>query len=597
MEKKKILPVLIPIILILLILGATLGVKLMEKYSYSKERMDLREYYSLADSEVAMILQNDLLKEKALLQGGEYYLPLAFVQENLNSRFYFDEADGLLLYSTPSQLYEIPLNQTDYLVSEESRTASYPICVQNAEGYFMSLSFVKDYANFKYEIYNEPDRIQIYTMEQSSMAAVLTKNSAVRYQGGIKSDILVDVNKGDTVVILEKMENWSKVKTAEGVFGYVENKLLEGTADQVITIEKTYTPMEYTSLTRDYPINLAWHQVTNQTANESVEDMLANTKAINVISPTWFFLSDNSGSFTSIASQDYVNKMHARGIEVWALIDNFTNKVDIAEILSKLSNRKTLIQNLVNEAKTYQIDGINIDFEQVPSSAGGDYVQFLRELSIACRRENLVLSVDNYVPTGYTAHYDRKEQGTVVDYVVIMGYDEHYAGSEEAGSVASIDYVKQGIENTVSDVPSYKVINGIPFYTRLWKLSDGVSSEALSMNAAQNVLSEQGITPSWDETTCQNYASYEADGATYQIWLEDKESISAKLSVMANYGLGGVAEWKLGLEEPGVWDLIENYLANSQIVKSEAGESEENSETENSEEKHEDSELEEIVTD
>lgn len=603
MDKKKVLPVLIPVLLIILILGVAVSTKLIEKYSYSKEEMDLAEYYSLqGDSEVAMIHQNEVIEAKALKEDGEYYLPLTFVQKYLNSRFYLDEADDLLLYTTPTQLYEIPFDSADYTVSGEGLSHGYKICVKDSDEYFMSLSYIKEYANFQYEIYEAPDRIQIYTVDQTTMAAVVTKNTNVRYQGGIKSDILVKADKGETVAVLEEMENWSKVKTAQGVIGYVENKMLQGDADQVVTVEHTFEAPAYTSLTKDYPINLAWHQVTNETANGGVDELLANTKAVNTISPTWFFLNDNSGNFTSIASQEYVDKMHGRGIEVWALIDNFTNDVDIAEILGTISNRKNLISNLVSAVKNYQIDGINIDFEQVPSSAGGDYVQFLRELSIACRAEGIILSVDNYVPTGYTEHYDRKEQGTVVDYVIIMGYDEHYSGSSEAGSVASIDYVKQGIEKTVEVVPPRKVINGIPFYTRLWKLADGISSEALSMNAAQNILAEQGVTATWDEATCQNYATYEADGAVYQIWLEDAQSVSAKLSVMSGFGIGGVAEWKLGLEDASVWDLIESYLSNGRIasddsVMEEAASEETVSEEGALEEPEQETELEEIVTD
>lgn len=212
------------------------------------------------------------------------------------------------------------------------------------------------------------------------------------------------------------------------------------------------------------------------------------------------------------------------------------------------------------------IDGINIDFEQVPESAGNDYVQFLRELSISCRKNQIVLSVDNYVPTGYTAHYDRKEQGTVVDYVVIMGYDEHYAGSAEAGSVASIGYVQQGIENTVSAVPQEKVINAVPFYTRLWKWGESLTSEALSMSAAANYRHNMAWQLRGMKRPVRIYATFEADGVTYQIWLENAKSLEAKLRVMSAYQLGGIAEWKLGLETPDVWTLIENYVKNEAAI-------------------------------
>lgn len=562
-EKHSIIPVLIAIFLILVIVLGAGASKMLEKYSYSKETMDLSEYFQVtSDSEVAILLGDEIIEKKAFLMNGEYYLPLDFVQQYLNSRFYYAAKDGLLLYTTPTQLYEIAPDSTGYTVSGEQNSYSQTIFTMKDQPY-VSVGFLSSYANFLMESFEAPNRLQLYIQDQSHKVAKISKKTDIRYQGGIKSDILTPIDKGQVVYILVEMENWSKVKSQDGIIGYVENKRMDQQADEMLSIPQNYIPPEYTSIHKDYTINMVWHQVTNETANGGIDGLLASTKAVNTVSPTWFFLNDNLGNFTSIASQDYVNNMHSRGIEVWALIDNFTNDVDIAQILGNLANRKNLIQNLVQTALAYQIDGINIDFEQVPNDAGGDYVQFLRELSIACRLNQLVLSVDNYVPTGYTAHYDRKEQGTVVDYVVIMGYDEHYSGSPEAGSVASLEYVRQGIENTVSLVPAQKVINGLPFYTRLWKLGDGLSSEALSMSAADNYLAQYGAATTWDEMTSQNYATWQADGVTYQIWLEDLESLNAKLSVMSMYPLGGVAGWKLGLEKPEVWDSIASYVQGS----------------------------------
>lgn len=558
--KHTIIPVLIALFLICVVIAGAVGSKFIEKYSYSKTTMDLAQYYQLtSDSEATILLGDEMIEAKALVMNGEYYLPLSFVQDKLNSRFFYAKQDGLLLYTTPTQLFEIAPDSATYTISGEEKSYSQTIFVMKDEPY-INAGFLGDYANFLLEGFQMPNRIQLYIENQTHQVAMVTKNTDIRYQGGVKSDILIPVEKGQTLYILEEMENWSKVKSQNGVIGYVENKRLNAQPDEQIQIPQSYVQPEYTSMHKDYTINMAWHQVTNEVANSGIDQLLTTTKAVNTISPTWFFLNDNFGNFTSIASQDYVNNMHGRGIEVWALIDNFTNDVDIAQILGSLANRKNLIQNLVQTVLSYQIDGINIDFEQVPNEAGGDYVQFLRELSIACRLNQIVLSVDNYVPTGYTAHYDRREQGTVVDYVVIMGYDEHYSGSAEAGSVASLDYVRQGIENTVSMVPSEKVINGIPFYTRLWKLGDGLSSEALSMGAAENYLSQYGVTTTWDEMTSQNYATWQADGVTYQLWLEDMDSLNAKLSVMSMYPLGGIAQWKLGLEKPEVWDSIASYV-------------------------------------
>jgi spore germination protein YaaH len=250
------------------------------------------------------------------------------------------------------------------------------------------------------------------------------------------------------------------------------------------------------------------------------------------------------------------------GLEVWALIDNFTNAdVDTYEVLAGTGNRTKLIEGLIDTALEYDLDGINIDFENISLDAGEPFIEFIRELSIPCRENGIVLSVDNYVPMGYTDHYDREEQGIVADYVIIMGYDEHYKGSTEAGSVASIDFVERGIADTVAQVPAEKVINAIPFYTRIWETTGTtLDSQAVGMELAQQYIEDHAITTRWDEETCQNYGEYQSGDTYCQVWLEDAESIQVKLNIMENYGIAGVAEWKLGFETSDVWDVIEAYV-------------------------------------
>ena len=215
----------------------------------------------------------------------------------------------------------------------------------------------------------------------------------------------------------------------------------------------------------------------------------------------------------------------------------------------------------MNEVLKYDIDGINVDFEEVSYDAGEPFVQFVRELSIECRKEGIVLSVDNYVPRASTTHYNRKEQGIVADYVIIMGYDEHWGSGGVAGSVASLGFVEDGIVQTLEDVPANKVINALPFYTRVWKTDgDKVTSEALDMETAWNFIKNNGLNMTWDATTGQNYGEIQLGNTFYQIWMEDKDSIEAKLAVMRKYGIGGVAAWKLGYETPDIWDQIAVYM-------------------------------------
>ena len=304
-----------------------------------------------------------------------------------------------------------------------------------------------------------------------------------------------------------------------------------------------------------------WHQVTVADANSYFENDTAAVSGVNVISPTWYTMTDNAGNIRDISSADYVNAAHNKGMQVWALIDNFTSDMSTFEVLSHTASRQALIGNLVSSVVNCGADGINIDFETLSEETGVHFLQFLRELSVECRRNNLVLSVDNPVPEDFTSHYDRAEQGRVVDYVIIMGYDEHYVGSAEAGSVASLPWVEQGVIDTIAEVPPEKVILGIPFYCRLWKImAESLSSEALGMGEANRVVSEHKVELYWDNVACQHVGSYDADGANWKIWLEDAESIAAKTDLVNKYNLTGTAAWKLGLEESSVWSVITEHL-------------------------------------
>lgn len=562
--KKKVVPILIAIALIIIIGGLSFGSKIIEKYSYSKERADLNAYYHISDSEdAAIVLQNEIVEERARVIDGTWYLDLDTVHKYLNDRFYMDRNEDLLLYTLPEDIVKVVIGSSVKETEDGSEDLGYTIARYEGEKLYVAVDYVKQYTNFGYEVFTDPNRVQIDTQWEEMQVASIKKNTKVREKGGVKSPILTDVAKGDKVTVLEQMETWTKVKTADSVIGYVENKRLDNTRSELPIPVTDYTEPEYTSLTRDYKINLGWHVVAGTVGNDTLQSVTANTKGLNVISPTWFKLSDNEGNFTSFASADYVEKAHGMGLEVWALVENieYKDSIDMYQILSSTTTRRKLIDGLVTEVQQYGIDGINVDFEQISMDCGEHYIEFIRELSVSCRKNGIVLSVDNYVPTGYTDHYDRREQGIVADYVIIMGYDEHYAGSPEAGSVASINYVENGIADTVSQVPANKVINAIPFYTRIWETTgSSISSQAVGMETAEEYVAAHNIDVEWNEETCQNYGEYTSGDTLYQVWLEDEESIRVKLNIMEKYGIGGVAAWRLGFEKPEIWDEIETYL-------------------------------------
>lgn len=547
---KKYKPVIAVAVLVILVAILGIVTHVVMKYIPSSEKMDLNEYYGeMADGEIALVIGTEKLEERGLVDGDRVYLPLDVVNTYLNQRYYWDSANQQILYATPSELTSV----------SASSEAGDKVWVKDDKVY-LNLTYVQEFTDLDAYITKDPYRIAIQYKFKNVKTVTVKKNTSIRYRGGIKSAILTSVKKGTKLRLIEEMENWDQVATDDGYIGYIDKKKV-GEAEKT-KFERRFKKEEYSYLTMDSKVNMVWHQVTSTDANAYFADATANMTGVNVISPTWFYLTDTSGNIASIASADYVSQAHEKGLQVWGLIDNFTQEVSTTETLSSTAARQNIISQLIQAAQDVGMDGINVDFESLSEDVGTHFLEFLRELSIECHKNNLVLSVDNPVPEDFTSHYDRAEQGRVVDYVIIMGYDEHYVGSE-AGSVASLPWVEQGIQDTLDEVPAKRVINAIPFYTRLWRTTGGnVTSEAIGMDQAQQTIVDNNVETYWDKTTSQNYGKYDIDNSTYQIWLEDAQSVAEKVKLVSKYDLAGVSAWKLGFENNGIWQVISDNLNN-----------------------------------
>ena len=547
---KKYKPVIAVAVLVILVAILGIVTHVVMKYIPSSEKMDLNEYYGeMADGEIALVIGTEKMEERGLVDGDRVYLPLDVVNTYLNQRYYWDSANQQILYATPSELTSV----------SASSEAGDKVWVKDDKVY-LNLTYVQEFTDLDAYITKDPYRIAIQYKFKNVKTVTVKKNTSIRYRGGIKSAILTSVKKGTKLRLIEEMENWDQVATDDGYIGYIDKKKV-GEAEKT-KFERSFKREQYSYLTMDSKVNMVWHQVTSTDANAYFADATANMTGVNVISPTWFYLTDTSGNIASIASADYVSQAHEKGLQVWGLIDNFTQEVSTTETLSSTAARQNIISQLIQAAQDVGMDGINVDFESLSEDVGIHFLEFLRELSIECHKNNLVLSVDNPVPEDFTSHYDRAEQGRVVDYVIIMGYDEHYVGSE-AGSVASLPWVEQGIQDTLDEVPAERVINAIPFYTRLWRTTGGnVTSEAIGMDQAQQTIADNNVETYWDKTTSQNYGKYDIDNSTYQIWLEDAQSVAEKVKLVSKYDLAGVSAWKLGFENNVIWQVISDNLNN-----------------------------------
>ena len=558
-QKKKAAPVLVVLILIVLVGAAGIVSFLINRYKPGTEYMAGNEYFNLTDeNSIALIQNGELLEEQAVLIGGEPYAAYTYVESQLNSCFYWDEeTKGILLTTSGGVQTLLP---GDAAVAKTP--GGQPAVQQESDGtVYISLDVVKEYTDLDYAYYSDPNRVVIRNeWDGVEQATVQSDTAQVRQKGGIKSLILADVQKGDTLLYLENLDNWCKVMTADGYTGYIQTEdISEPEAIEARTAKKD----SYERIARDHKINLVWHQSTSTESNDAMAEMTAEMTGVNVISPTWFSVTDETGTISSLASADYVKLAHDAGREVWGLIDNFNEAFDETTDLAYASVRSRIIEQLLAEAASCGMDGINVDFENLKEAGIPHYLQFLRELTSAAHAQNLVVSVDTPVPQAYTMYYQRGEQARFVDYMIVMAYDEHFAGSEEAGSVSSLPFVQQAVEEMTRVMPADQVICGIPFYTRVWTEKFGqsaITSEVLGMDGAKNYAKENQMTETWDASLGQNVATVETSDARYTIWMEDEQSMEEKLKVIQSADLAGVAEWKLGFECADVWSLISKYI-------------------------------------
>ena len=391
---KKVIPVLIALVLIVIIGIATAGSMVFDKYSYSKETADLQEYFGISGDELAIVLQDEIIPENARLVGGVCYFDLDTVHKYFNDWFYADTKEMVILYALPESV--------DKVVMESSATAqdgTKSLAFVEDETVYVALELVKKYTNFSADVYD--GRVQVYTQWGEKRVVTVESDTEVRVKGGVKSPILKEVEEGEELEVLERMETWSKVKTQDAIIGYVENKRIsEETVEQEKPVTD-YTEPVFTTNQLEGKVCLGWHSIGGAGGNSTLESMVVNAKSMNVIAPTWFSLSDNEGSYESFASSDYVTRAHNMGLEVWGVLDDFNYNnvnnagISVYEVLSSTSKRNRLISTLVQEAVAVGLDGINLDFERVTEDCGEHYAQFVRELSVQCRLNGLTFSVDN----------------------------------------------------------------------------------------------------------------------------------------------------------------------------------------------------------
>lgn len=565
MDKQK--KVVLASMILAAVLVLILAVVAIYKYiAPSNEKKDLNTIFELGESEVALILDDERQESKGLTVDKEIYVPADLAAKAMDQRIYVDKQEGILSYVTSKGVIQAKTDAASYQIMKETKKTEKPILIKKGKTFYVSLSFIGEHTSCYYKAYSSPSRLIIMSDRTKSYTfSVLTRDTRLRTGPGKKYPYLTEMPEGSRVIIETetKQENdYMAVTTEDGVTGYIPIDRVGNKEETVWKFEKA--PESFGQKSLGKTVCLGWHQMTTNIS--SMPASLVPATSMNVLSPTWFALSDNKGNYTSLANTDYVNQAHTRGLQVWGLINDFAvadKKVKLSKVLGATSTRTKLINSLVGSAIQYDLDGINVDFENVTKDTAAAYLEFLRELTVKCHVNDLIVSVDNYAPANYNAYYDLEEQGRVVDYVILMAYDEHWSGGGESGSVSSLGFVKKGVKDMLAKVPKERMVTALPFFTRLWK--EGKSKKATSpsaygMSSAESLLRSHDTSPEWDDATGQYYAQYKYGGFTYKIWLEEETSLKKKLEVVKKEEAAGVAFWKLGFERAATWNMIKEEI-------------------------------------
>ncbi len=525
---------------------------------------------------VAVALENEYAEEYGIVKDGDCFVNIDTIKEKVDDRFYYDENEKLVMFTNATDIIKSKVGKNKIIDGEE---LDYQISFVDKGNCYINLKFVTDNISAEYKLFKAkkkcPAIISLNYKTGKVKEGVLDDDIEMRTNGDYQNLIVTTLKEGTKVKIIETGKNWDKVKAVGGIIGYVPEKYV----DDVRTLTSVYKDDSDTynhRLIKD-GVNMVWDAVYNTTANANLKNDVKHVKGVNVISPTWFEIGSKQGGLISRADEDYIKTAHRNEMEVWALLDDFKNKKIDHYVLTHTSVREKLIASLMDSIDALGIDGLNIDFEYVTQNVVKDYLQFLRELSVECRKRKVTLSVDNYAAENHTSYYDWKQQYKIADYVVFMNYDEHTTGSKEAGSVSSMDFMENCITNSIEVIgESNRIINGMPFFTRLWEMiPDGkgsnkgtyvedavdgnyyLNSVALGMGLAEKAYKKAKAKPVFDKETGQNYVTYDKGAVTYQMWLEDETSIKSRLKLSKKYKVGGNAYWALGQEKDSIWDVIE----------------------------------------
>ncbi len=556
-EKKKIkISIIIAIIIIILVLIAgAIGAYYVIKRNYIVNYLN----------QTNLIINNsnvtESLKKHIYNKDGVIYISKPDIYNFFDNTIIYDEKYNQLITSSSTKIASLPIDSTQIQVNSQNKIIEAGAIILDEVAY-VPISELEEVYNIKVTNVANQARVYIDSLDREQKTATLKKDASIKYKPTIISATLTKAKQGETLTIANRSDypvpnGWTRVRTEDGTLGYIQtNKLNKFTTIREAVEEKAKV---------DGPISLAWDYYSEYI---SAPTRTGKIKGVNVVSPSFFYMSKHSTTnvYENVGEKGtaYVNWAHGNGYQVWPMFTN-SNMSETSKMLSDYKARETVINQIVGYIKQYNLDGINIDFEGMYETDKDNFSRLLIELRPRLNEIGAVLSVDVTAPDGapeWSLCYDRYTIGRVADYVMFMAYDQYGVSSTKAGTTAGHNWIETNIKKFLGqeEVKAEKIILGIPFYTRVWKESNGkVTSNVVNIGNINKII-PSNATKTWNEDLQQYYIEYTKLGATYKIWVEDEKSIEAKLNLVPKYNLGGAAYWEYDRATDSIWNLISSKI-------------------------------------
>lgn len=518
----------------------------------------------------ALVIEADIVDCKntpPIIKKDEVLLSVDIVKKYFDPNLFWDEKMYRVVTTGKYKAAKMKLNSNMVSVNNKLLKCGTPAKLIKGKKY-LPINFLKNVYDINVKVNSNYNTVMIdYNHSPCRKGIVAQLVSPIRKDNFVSGDIVKMSKAGDEVEIFNIYKGWYKVRTKEGIVGFIEAQSV-----RLIPAVSSISQHESSILkaVKAPKISLAWDQMLNIDGINKIE-------GLHILSPFWFYVSDKDGTVKSKVSEEsmknYVKKAHQEGYKVWALFSNSFSPVISSSILNDGNLRDKVINQIVAYADTYDLDGINIDFENMSLKDRDMFTQFVRELAPILREQGMIVSVDVGAPSGNENVWGCCDAGALsqaADYIALMTYDQHWSNCPYSGSVAQYSWVENKLQAALEVVPPEKLLLGLPFYTRGWRedLDKNGSTKVtqygvFSMNGAKDEVKNNKANVRWDSESGQLYAQYVKDNAIYKIWMENEDSINLKSSLVQKYNLAGVAIWEKSYAKPEVWRVLKQNLHRS----------------------------------